>query len=163
MIPGIIKRALTSQYLSMVLRLILGAFFIYASLGKIAHPGQFAQSIADYRIVPYIVINLGAVLLPWIEFLTGLFLIMRFKSRASVVVIALLLVMFEVMILINMYRGAPISCGCFAAGGEPIGWEKVFEDGVMLVFAIHIYNYDRLEVMKKFRTLTSPGRTGEAR
>ncbi|MDR3555461.1 MAG: MauE/DoxX family redox-associated membrane protein [Syntrophobacteraceae bacterium] len=152
MIPGPIKRAMTSEYLSFVLRLLLGAFFIYASLGKITHPAQFAQAIANYRIVPYMVLNLGAVLLPWIELITGLFLIIGFKSRASVVVIGLLLVIFEVMILINMYRGVPISCGCFDTAGETIGWKKVFEDALMLAFAVQIYYFDNLEIMKKFKT-----------
>jgi putative oxidoreductase len=152
MIPGPIKRAISSEYLSFVLRLLLGAFFIYASLGKITHPAEFAQAIANYRIVPYIVLNLGAVVLPWIELITGLFLIIGFKSRASVVVIGLLLVMFEVMILINMYRGVLISCGCFDTAGETIGWKKVFEDALMLAFAVQIYYFDNLDLMKKFKT-----------
>jgi hypothetical protein len=69
--------------------------------------------------------------------------------------------MFEVMILINMYRGTPISCGCFDSVGEQIGWTKVFEDGVMLAFAVQIYYFDRLDLMKQFRsTMVSGGRTG---
>ncbi|MDR3566810.1 MAG: MauE/DoxX family redox-associated membrane protein [Syntrophobacteraceae bacterium] len=157
MIRGPIKLAITSQYLSFALRVLLGSSFIYASLGKITHPAQFAQAVANYRIVPYMFLNLGAVILPWIELITGLFLIIRFKSHASVIVIGLLLVMFEVMILINMYRGTPISCGCFDSVGEQIGWKKVFEDALMLAFVVQIYYFDRLELMEKLKSTMGGG------
>ena len=157
MIAGLLKRVITSEYLSFALRLVLGFFFIYASLGKIAHPAQFAEAIANYRLAPYVLLNLTAVLLPWVEFITGLFLIIGFKSHTSVIVIGVLLVIFEVMILINIYRGAPISCGCFDSGGEPIGWEKVLEDALMLAFAVQIYYFDRLEILKHFKSTTDQG------
>ena len=95
------------------------------------------------------VLNLGAVILPWIELVTGLFLIIGFKSRTSVIVIGLLLIMFDIMILINMYRGAPITCGCYDAVGEPIGWKKILENALMLVFSVQIYYFDRPELFKQ--------------
>ena len=107
MIPSFIDRAIKSEYLSLVLRIYLGSFFIYASLSKIPYPAQFAEAIANYRLVPYMILNLGAVILPWIELVAGLFLIIGFKSQSSVIVIGLLLIMFDVMILINMYHGRP--------------------------------------------------------
>jgi len=138
-----IKRVITSEYLSFALRVYVGCFFIYASLSKIPHPAQFAEAIANYRLVPYMVLNLGAVILPWIELVTGLFLIVGFKSRASVVIIGLLLIMFDVMILINMYQGAPITCGCYDTVGEPVGWKKTLENALMLLFSIQIYYCDK--------------------
>ncbi|MGC9965246.1 MAG: MauE/DoxX family redox-associated membrane protein [Syntrophobacteraceae bacterium] len=146
-----IKRAMTSEYLSFALRLYLGCFFIYASLSKIPHPAQFAEAIANYRLVPYMVVNLGSVILPWIEFVTGLFLIIGFKSKASAVVIGLLLIMFDVMILINLYQGAPIACGCYDTVGEPLGWKKALENALMLLFSIQIYYCDKPLVLGGFK------------
>jgi uncharacterized membrane protein YphA (DoxX/SURF4 family) len=148
---------MTSEYLSFALRVYLGYFFIYASLSKIPHPAQFAEAIANYRLVPYMVLNLVAVILPWIEFVTGLFLIIGFKSKASAVVIGLLLIMFDVMILINMYQGAPITCGCYDTVGEPIGWKKMLENMLMLVFSVQIYYCDKPVLLSRLRSTISTG------
>ena len=157
MIPAFMKRMIRSEYLSFALRIYLGYFFIYASLSKIPHPAQFAEAIADYRLIPYMFLNLGAVILPWIELVAGLFLIIGFKSRSSIVVIGLLLIMFDAMILINMYRGAPITCGCYDIVGEPIGWKKVLENGLMLVFSVQIYYSDRPELLNRMKSILGAG------
>jgi uncharacterized membrane protein YphA (DoxX/SURF4 family) len=113
-------------------------------MSKIPYPAQFAEATANYRLVPYWLLNPVAVVLPWVEFVCGLFLVIGFTSRASVVLIGLLLVMFNIMVLINMYWGAPISCGCYDTVGEPIGWTKIIENIGLLILTIHIYYFDRL-------------------
>ena len=153
MIPSFLRRVVTSEYLAFAFRIYLGYFFVYASLSKIPHPSQFAEAIANYRLVPYMFLNLGAVILPWIELVTGLFLIIGFKSRASVIIIGLLLIMFDVMILINMYQGAPITCGCYDTVGEPIGWKKVLENALMLVFSLQVYYFDRPVLLQKLKSI----------
>ncbi|MHC1728826.1 MAG: MauE/DoxX family redox-associated membrane protein [Syntrophobacteraceae bacterium] len=155
MIRSFLGRLLTSEYLAFALRIYIGYFFIYASVSKIPYPAQFAEAIANYRLIPYLFLNMGAVILPWVEFVAGLFLIIGFKSRASVILIGLLLIMFDVMILINMYWGAPITCGCYDTVGEPIGWKKILENALMLVFAIQIYRYDGPVILKKMRLVIS--------
>ncbi len=147
------KRVLSSEYLSWVLRVYVGFFFIYASLSKIPYPAQFAEAVANYRLVPFMFLNTGSLILPWIELVAGLFLVVRFRSRAAVIVIGLLLIMFDVMVLINMYRGAPITCGCYNTAGEPIGWKKVAEITLMLIFCFQIYFFGRPELLSKFRPI----------
>ena len=150
MILSLIRKIVTSPYLSLVLRIYVGYFFLYASVGKIPFPAQFADAIANYRLIPYAALNLGAVVLPWIEFVGGMFLIIGFKSRACAVLIGLLLIMFDVMILINMYWGAPITCGCYDTVGEPIGWMKISENALMLLFIVQIYFFDGLMLFSRW-------------
>jgi putative oxidoreductase len=133
MIWRLLKRIVTSPYLALILRVYVGCFFLYASLSKIPYPAQFAEAVAAYQIIPYWFLNVGALMLPWIEFVSGLFLI-----------IGLMLIMFTAMILTNMYWGASITCGCYDTVGEPIGWKKVCEDLMLLLFTIQVYCFDRL-------------------
>ena len=144
-----LKRIVTSERLAFVLRIYVGGFFLYASMSKIPYPAQFAEATANYRLLPYYSLNLGAVLLPWIEFVCGLFLVIGFMSRASTILIGLMLIMFDIMVLINMYWGAPITCGCYDTVGEPIGWKKIIENAVMLLFTIQIYYFDKLFIFRR--------------
>ena len=139
----------TSEYLALVLRIYVGCFFLYASMSKIPYPAQFAEATANYRLVPYWFLNLGAVILPWVEFVCGLFLVIGFLSRASAILIGFMIILFNIMVLINMYWGAPITCGCYDTVGEPIGWKKITENVIMLIFTIQIYYFDRLFIFRR--------------
>ena len=158
-----LKRALTSEYVALIFRIVVGLVFIYASMGKITYPAQFADAVAAYQLIPYFFLNLGALILPWVEFFCGLFLIIGLRTRAAAVVTSLMLLMFVVMIIINIHRAAPITCGCFDSVGEDIGWRKVTEDVLLLAMTVHVYFFDRIFVFhgggllpKKFRRSVLP-------
>ena len=107
------KRLLTHPWLTIRVQLALGAIFVIAALPKIADPPSFAHMIYNYRLVPSSLINISALVLPWIELLAGLALILGVWKAAARTVIAVLLAVFIIAISINLIRDNAIDCGCF--------------------------------------------------
>ncbi len=96
------------------LRMLLGLVFVWAASNKIMDPGGFAAIIENYMILPDYLINIVAVILPWLEGLCGLLLIAGYLVRGSTVIINLLLIVFIIALSLNIFRGIDINCGCFS-------------------------------------------------
>lgn len=123
-------------------RLILGAVFVYASIDKIFHPEAFAGAVYNYQILPDFLINLTAIILPWLELILGLLLIVGLLREGSVLIVTGLLVVFLGAMIFNLARGLDIHCGCFSTSMDgrtkaPMAW-YVFRDGVFLLPAFYL-------------------------
>ncbi len=115
-----------------IIRVILGSIFVYASYNKILDPGKFARGIANYHIVPFGLENSIAIILPWLELLIGFGLIAGIMVDGSAVISGGLLMIFIVFILQAILRGFNIECGCGLKEGEMVGWSKILENIVFL-------------------------------
>ena len=104
---------LTSAWLTVRVQIALGVFFVAAALPKVLDPPSFAHMIYNYRIVPGALINLMALVMPWLELLCGLALILGIWRRSATALVAMMLIVFIVAISINVMRNNPIDCGCF--------------------------------------------------
>jgi uncharacterized membrane protein YphA (DoxX/SURF4 family) len=117
----------------LLLRLVLGAFFVFASLDKIASPAAFAKIVYQWQVIGPVPSNLVAVTLPWVEIVAGLLLIAGVWRRESALVIALMLVVFIVAAGSVMARGIDVeNCGCvsLAKAGAPTAWPPAWMKGV---------------------------------
>ena len=131
----------------LISRLILGAVFIYASLDKIMNPDDFAKAIGNYHVLPFGLENLLALVLPWVELLTGLCLIIGVMVDGATVLIILMNIVFIFAISQALARGISIECGCFSVsseGGDNIGLQTIIRDiGYLLLAYVVYYRQER--------------------
>jgi len=128
--------------LETILRLIVGGVFVYASLDKIANPGDFAQSVFYYRMVPLPLLHPFAMFIPWLELVLGLALILGFWRRGAALLTAGLLLVFIIAIIAALARGLDISCGCFGTG-HTVGLDLILRDALMLAACLIVLFYRR--------------------
>ena len=93
-----ITKILSNKYLILLSRLVLGFIFVYAAVEKISDPSGFADSIYNYKIFPLFIINIAAVILPWIELAAGLLLIFGITIKENALIINSFLVVFIILI-----------------------------------------------------------------
>jgi len=135
---------LKSKEFIFLLRLIIGATFIYASIDKIQHTQQFAMSVRGYQIIPVAVSNLFAVSVAWTEMIAGTMLFLGLFTRKAAAAIGLLSLMFIAAISIVLVRGMVIDCGCFSAeGGSAVGPSLLVRNVLLLAGTILIICYDK--------------------
>lgn len=134
------KNILNNVYLIFILRLSIGLFFIYASVGKINHPAEFAQAIRSYEIIPDSLSALPAIFLPWLELVCGILLVVGIFVNSSVKISMGLLIFFTINVLIALFRGLDIDCGCGASisGIEKVSWGKIFENTFLILLTVLI-------------------------
>ena len=130
-----------SNIILLLIRLLMGLVFIYASYSKIIDPLSFSQNIHNYGVTPFFLENIIALTLPWVELFIGLGLIFRIKYRASLDISIGLMIVFVVLITQAYLRGKSIDCGCFLneiSDQDAIEkrWDmlkRIFEDIIFLI------------------------------
>lgn len=132
-------------YLAFPIRVYLAAVFLAACYHKLLEPGSFALDIATYQILPLSLINLMAIVLPWIELVAGGMLLLAFRTRAAALLVAGMMLMFTIAISIAVAKGLDMSCGCFASQGaaeDPISWRTILRDAGWFTLALYVLFFD---------------------
>jgi len=128
--------------LTLTFRIVLGVIFIYASLDKIQFPADFAIAVQNYQILPDVLTNLVAIILPWLELLCGLCLLSGLFLRESSSILAALLLIFIIALIAALVRGLDINCGCYGLDTQ-IGWGRILEDIGLLFMALYVSFFPR--------------------
>lgn len=134
------RKLISNDYLTLLVRLVLGGVFIYAAYYKVIEPASFAKSIWYYHILPGKFINIAALVLPWLEIVIGLGLILGAYYRGAVLWTNLLLIIFIAAIASAVYRGIDIDCGCFkaAAASRESAMMTIYRDIGYLILGIQL-------------------------
>ncbi len=133
------KNILQNEYLGLIVRIIVGAMFVIVGLAKIADPVLFAKEITNYNLMPDFSINIFAIVLPWIELISGLLLIAGVRIRANAVIIGAMLIMFIIAVASAWARGLNINCGCFShIAQETVGLKKILENSGLLILCVYL-------------------------
>ena len=128
---------LNNNFILIAARIVLGFVFIFAAVSKAADPESFAQAIANYKLLPDFLINISAIVLPWIELCAGMLLLFGISVKENSAILSGLLIIFIFAIFVSLMRGLDIECGCFGTtDGSKVGLIKILENAGLLLLAL---------------------------
>jgi uncharacterized membrane protein YphA (DoxX/SURF4 family) len=113
------------QLLGTLLRIAVGALFVYSSISKISHPFQFLSVIRGYALISENSATFVAAVAPWLEMFLGVCLIANVAVGSALLGIILLALTFCAAQVTVLWRGMLVSCGCFGSDGAPIGYMTI--------------------------------------
>lgn len=110
--PGLAQGG--SPAVATLLRVVCGLLLVAASVDKVGDPATFAKIIHEcYDILPAALVPLASVVIPWLEFFTGLCLVLGFRWRAAALLFCALMMVYTLTIGWDLSRGVDCNCGCF--------------------------------------------------
>jgi putative oxidoreductase len=124
-----------------VLRIALGAVFIWAAITKASDVKTFIEEVGRYRLLPEALTPAFAVCLIGIEFIASVMLLTGIRLQIAACTIALLLTIFIIALSQALLRHLDLSCGCFG-GEDPASWWTVGRDFVMLVACLALMKFN---------------------
>ena len=128
------------------MRAAVGSVFVYAGFMKLIEPVENLKAVIEvHPAMPAFAVPVIAVVLPWMEFIFGAFMLLGYAPVLSAWVLGFLSVCFLVMLSISrfVFGVALEDCGCFGESGIQLTVLQVLIlDGAMLAMCV------RLAVMK---------------
>jgi uncharacterized membrane protein YphA (DoxX/SURF4 family) len=129
-----------NEYINLLIRIIVGGVFVITGVGKIVEPALFARDISNYDMLPTVLVNIVAIILPWIELLIGILFILGIRIIANNIVLFTMLLIFNIAVAVAWARGLDINCGCFSdIAQQTVGSEKLAENFAMIASLFYIY------------------------
>lgn len=141
-LSNMMRKIINNSWIEMAFRWILGITFIYASYYKIMTPEDFAKIVYGYNLFPEVLINLIAIILPFIELISGLSLLLGIYPRSAALIINGLLSAFIIILTINLVRGYEFDCGCFSAETTMSPKMMVTRDVIYLVMGLQVFGFN---------------------
>jgi uncharacterized membrane protein YphA (DoxX/SURF4 family) len=139
----------------LALRVGVGSLLCLAGLSKLGSAWEFAETLANYRLLPAQANQILSVILPWWEITAGLLLVLGLWVRASALFSMGLFSVFVISITLALARGLDVQCGCFGnVVGTRTGLRLLFLDSLGLGLSACLFLAGPPEEMKNFQSVT---------
>jgi uncharacterized membrane protein YphA (DoxX/SURF4 family) len=137
-----LRNLFNNCWIEIAFRWILGITFIYASYYKIMSPTDFAKVVYGYNLFPEVLINPIAIILPFVELISGLSLLIGIYPRSAALIINGLLLAFIFILTINIMRGYEFDCGCFSTKKTGSPKLMVARDVIYLIMGLQVFLFN---------------------
>ncbi len=119
-------------------RLFVGLILISTGIGKLLDIPGFVSVLDAYQLTPFWITKILAYSLPFIEFLTGLTLLISRRYILGLWVAVILHLLMLIAVTVTYLRGISVeNCGCFGVFlARPLSFQTIIEDLFMLVMSI---------------------------
>jgi len=130
------KKATIINYIIATIRLYVALVFILSGLDKINDLSTFSNAIENYKLLPIGLVNIFAIIIPWIEVIAGAMLLMGIFIKENSLIIFSMLSVFTLAIFFALLKGLNIDCGCQGTSqGQQIGVFKLIENIALMIGA----------------------------
>jgi len=132
----------------LVVRVCLGAFFLYVGGEKLFRMDGFIRDVANYQIVGAPWDALVAFMVAWLEIAAGLLLMLGWLRQGALLVLGGLTLVFMAGIGQAWWRGLSIACGCFGPSAEPSNYplHLVLNAAILATVAVLLLGERRLRL-----------------
>lgn len=142
----------SAPILTLLFRIWIGFIFAYAGYGKLMEPvANFRGSLTEYQVIPYAWLTFISLTVPWIEFISGVFMILGLALPLTAFIQAGMCFCFLTVIGSSqmLLESAGKECGCF-------GLTSPVRMTVWQVFIMDIINFAvAIKLMAEKKTILS--------
>lgn len=128
------------RWIALSARVVLAGVFLYASATKLPDLHAFSEDVANYQLLPAILVPVVAPAVVGVELVAGIALLLGVWARAAAAVLGGLMLVFVVGLSQALLRGIDLRCGCFG-GADLATWWTVARDVALLVPAIVVLRF----------------------
>lgn len=110
-------------------RIVLGGVFAASGMIKLLEPAaNFRATLYQYEIIPTALVPALAAVLPWMEWILGVFILAGYALRSSAFVLGSFSFSLAAVIALSGKLGLDPShtCGCFGEGGPQLSYRQIF-------------------------------------
>ena len=139
------------KLLTHLFRVAVGGLFIFSGLIKLNDPVGFAFKLEEYFgltvldlpfFVPYALMI--AVVVVVFEVLLGVFLLLGYKVRFTMISLFGMIVFFTFLTFYSAYFNKVTDCGCFGDAIKLTPWESFTKDIILLVLIVWLFFKQKL-------------------